>query len=246
LNAPSQIDGCLELMQKLIEYRYQKALHHQLMKAADHSMLGIDVLVLIYHFARIAEGDILEIGSFVGGSTIAAGLGVRDSGRQKKIISIEVGGRLDDHRMATKDICKDLKKNLSRAGLLEAVTLINGSSFDEDTIATVRELTAPGQTGLFIFDADANVRRDIDCYGGTFAQGCWIVIDDYFSATEKGGPTRIQVDELVTAGRLEPLGFYGWGTWVGRWLGAAIIFFQMQATGAESFMSWAWTSIVDI
>ena len=246
MNAPSQIDGCLELMQKLIEYRYQKALHHQLMKAADHSMLGIDVLVLIYHFARITEGNILEIGSFVGGSTIAAGLGVRDSGRPRKIISIEVGGRLDDHRMATKDICKDLKKNLSRAGLLEAVTLINGSSFDERTIATVRELTAPGQTGLFIFDADANVRRDIDCYSDTFANGCWIVIDDYFSATEKGGPTRIQVDELVTAGRLEPLGFYGWGTWIGRWLGAAMIFFGVQATGAEPFMSWAWAAIVDI
>src|SRR6202049_530909 len=115
MTSQGNIDDCLWLMQKLIEYRYQKALHHQLMKAADHSMLGIDVLVLIYHFARITEGDILEIGSFVGGSTIAAGLGVRDSGRPRKIISIEAGGRLDDHRMATKDICKDLKKNLSRA-----------------------------------------------------------------------------------------------------------------------------------
>jgi hypothetical protein len=26
------------------------------------------------------------------------------------------------------------------------------------------------------------------------------------------------VDELVSAGRLEPLGFYGFGTWIGRWL----------------------------
>lgn len=218
MNGPSQIDQCLELMQRLIEYRYQKALHHQLMKAADHSMLSIDVLVLIYHFARIAEGDILEIGSFVGGSTIAAGLGARDSGKRKKIISIEPGGRLRDHKMATRDIFKDLKKNLSRAGLLEAVSLINGSSFDEGTIAAVREMTKPGEVGLFIFDADSNVRRDIDCYGDRFAPGCWVVIDDYFSATEKGGPTRSQVDDLVTTGRLLPLGFYGWGTWIGRWL----------------------------
>jgi hypothetical protein len=28
----------------------------------------------------------------------------------------------------------------------------------------------------------------------------------------------MQVDELVNAGRLEPLGFYGFGTWIGRWL----------------------------
>jgi hypothetical protein len=49
-------------------------------------------------------------------------------------------------------------------------------------------------------------------FGGRFrAKGRMMVIDDYFSATEKGGPTRIQVDDLVTAGRLQPLGFYGWG-----------------------------------
>ena len=205
-------------METLIGYRYQKALHHQLMKAADHSMLGIDVLVLIYHFAKVAKGDILEIGSFVGGSTIAAAMGARDSGKRRKFVSIEPGGRLKDHHLATKDIFRDLKKNLARVNLLETVTLINGCSYDETTISAVRELTAPGETGLFIFDADANVRRDIDCYGDRFAHGCWVVIDDYISATDKGGPTRIQVDDLIAAGRLEPLGFYGWGTWVGRWL----------------------------
>jgi predicted O-methyltransferase YrrM len=218
VSASGHIDDCLGLMEKLIGYRYQKALHHQLMKAADHSMLGIDVLVLIYHFAKVAEGDILEIGSFVGGSTIAAAMGARDSGRRRKFISIEPGGPLKDHRLATKDIFRDLKKNLARVDLLDAVALINGSSFEETTINAVRAMTAPGETGLFIFDADANVRRDIDCYGDRFSPGCWVVIDDYISATEKGGPIRIQVDELVAAGRLEPLGFYGWGTWIGRWM----------------------------
>jgi predicted O-methyltransferase YrrM len=221
MSAQNEISDCFELMQKLIEYRYQKALHHQIAKAARHSMLAVDVLVLIYHFAKISEGGILEIGSFVGGSTVAAGLGARDSGRRKKLISIEPGGRLKDHWLATKDIFKDLKKNLARAGLLDAVTLINGSSFDETTIATVREMVGPNEIGLFIFDADANVRRDIDCYSDRFAPGCWVVIDDYFSESEKGGPIRNQVEELVAAGRLQPLGFYGWGTWVGRWLGSA-------------------------
>src|SRR5438105_15149753 len=102
MNSPGNINDCLDLMQRLIEYRYQKALHHRLMKAADHSMLGIDVLVLIYHFARITEGGIFEVGSFVGASTIAAGLGVRDSGRRKKIVSIEPGGHLKNHRLATR------------------------------------------------------------------------------------------------------------------------------------------------
>jgi predicted O-methyltransferase YrrM len=217
LNAQTQIDESFELMRRLIEYRYQKALHHQLMKAADHSMLDIDVLVLIYHMAKTSDRGILEIGSFLGGSTIAAGLGVRDSGQTRRFISIEPGGRLKDHRLASKDIFRDLKKNLARAGVLDAVTLINGSSFDEKTISAVREEVGPGEVGLFVFDADSNVRRDIDSYGDRLADRCWVVIDDYISATEKAGPTRAQVDELVAAGRLMPLGFYGWGTWIGRW-----------------------------
>jgi len=207
-----------ELMQQLIRYRYDKPLHHQLMKAADYSMLDVDVLILIYHMAKLCEGGILEIGSFLGASTVAAGLGARASGREKKFVSIEPGGRLKDHRLASKDIFKDLTKHVARAGLLDAVTLINASSFDETTIAAVKERFGPGEIGLFVFDADANVRRDLDCYGDRLAPGCWIVIDDYISATEKAGPIRAQVDELTGQGRLQPLGFWGWGTWIGRWL----------------------------
>ena len=51
-----------------------------------------------------------------------------------------------------------------------------------------------------------------------FADRCWIVIDDYLGGADKSGKLRTQVDELVSAGRLEPLGFYGFGTWIGRWL----------------------------
>jgi predicted O-methyltransferase YrrM len=181
-------------------------------------MLDVNVLLLIHHMARTSEGGILEIGSFLGASTVAAGMGVRASGQNKKFISIEPGGPLKDHRLATKNIFRDLTRNVARAGLLDSVNLINGFSFDEKTIAQVREQFGPGEVGLFIFDADSNVHRDIDCYGDRLAPNCWVVIDDYISATVKGGPTREQVDELVTAGRLRPLGFYGWGTWVGRWM----------------------------
>src|SRR3954469_8346607 len=218
MNSGDQAAGCFELMQRLIAYRYDKPLHHQIMKAADYSMLSEDVLVLIYHMAKICEGGILEIGSFLGASTVAAGLGVRTSGGAKEFISIEIGGRLKDHKLATKDIFRDLTKHVARAGLSESVTLINASSFDDQTIATVKSRFRMGEVGLFIFDADANVRRDIDCFSSLFADGCWCVIDDYISASEKAGPTRTQVDELVGEGRLLPMGFYGWGTWVGRWI----------------------------
>ncbi len=220
MNSADQTAEVFELMQRLIEYRYHKPLHHQIMKAADYSMLSEDVLVLVYHLAKICDGGILEIGSFLGASTVAAGMGARDSGKQKSFVSIEPGGQLKDHKLATKNIFKDLTKHVSRAGLADSVTLLNGASFDEAVIATVKARFRAGEIGFFIFDADANVRRDIDCYRSLFADGCWVVIDDYISATNKAGPTRSQVDALVAEGRLQPLGFYGWGTWVGRWLAA--------------------------
>jgi hypothetical protein len=205
-------------MRKLIEYRQQKALHHQLMKAAECSMLGLDAIVMLYHFAKVSVGDILEVGSYVGGATIAMAMGVRDSGKEKKIIGIERGCRVDHPRVGTKDSFKDLKKNLKRFGFLDQVTLINGRSFDPNTVAIVRQISGPRQIGLFVFDADANVRRDIGCYSDRFVDRCWVVIDDYLGGANKSARLRMQVDELISAGRLQPLGFYGFGTWIGRWL----------------------------
>lgn len=213
------VADCLELMRVLIQYRFEKQLYHELLKRAEQSMLGIDALVLIYHFAKIAEGDILEIGSFTGGATIVAGLGVRHSGRPKRIISIEPGGQVENHRLATRNILKDLKKNLARAKMLDDVTLINGFSFETSTILAVREVVGPGEVGLFVFDADADLKRPIEYYQDRFIPNCWVVIDDYLGNNHKGGPTRAQVDKLISHGQLQPLGLYGWGTWVGRWVG---------------------------
>ena len=77
-------------------------------------MLHMDVLLLIYHFARFGAGNVLEIGPYVGGSTIAAAFGARESGVQKKIITIEAGGSVKHFRLSSRNIIKDLKKNLAR------------------------------------------------------------------------------------------------------------------------------------
>jgi predicted O-methyltransferase YrrM len=206
----------LELMYKLMEYRSHEIRHRLEKVGRAASMLHMDVLLLIYHFARFGPGDILEIGPYIGGSTIAAAFGVRDSGVPKKILSIEAGGRLKHFRLSSRNIIKDLKKNLARFGVLEDVTLINGRSFDEATISAVRQTLGSGEVGLFIFDADNNVRRDLDCYGDLLSERCWLVIDDY-SGPAKAAPLRAQVDELVSAGRIVPFGYYGWGTWIGQW-----------------------------
>jgi L-amino acid N-acyltransferase YncA len=217
----NHFNDCLNLMHTLMEYR-QEPIHSKLLKIRDkYSMLHLDVLILIYHFAKICSGNILEIGAFVGGATIAAAFGVRDSGMQKKLIAIEPGGSVKHKRLGTRNIFRDLERNLARQRISELVTTIKGRSFDPTTISAVNEMLGADKVGLLILDADAAKRRDIEGYRERFADGCWMVIDDYYGAdaNAKITPSRADVDSLTTAGWLQPLGFYGWSTWVGRWRG---------------------------
>src|SRR5947207_13622643 len=210
---------CLRLMHTLMQYRHE-AIHSKLLKIRDkYSMLHLVVLILIYHFAKICSGNILEIGAFIGGATIAAAFGVCDSDRRKKLIAIEPGGSVKHKRLGTRNILRNLERNLAREGVADLVTLIKGQSFKPETISAVRQTLGSDQIGLLILDADAAKRRDIDCYRDKFADGGWMVIDDIYGAdaNEKITPSRADVDAFVAEGLLEPLGFYGWSTWVGRW-----------------------------
>src|SRR5216117_1133974 len=155
---------CLDLMHRVMAYRHEP-IHSELMKIRHkYSMLHADVLILVYHFAKLCSGDILEIGAFVGGATIAAALGVRDSGRQKKLIAIEPGGSVKHKRLGTRNILRDLERNLARQRVSEMITFIKGRSFDPETIAGVHQALGSGEIGLLILDADAGKRRDIECY----------------------------------------------------------------------------------
>ena len=212
----AHLNEVLELLRILMEYRSSEVRHRLEKVGREASMLHMDVLLLIYHFARLGSGTVLEIGPYIGGSTIAAALGARESGRQRKIITIEAGGCVKHFRLSSRNIIRDLKKNLARFDVAEDVTLINGRSSDEAVILEVRQRLKHREVGLFMFDADNNVRRDLDCYGDLLNDGCWVVIDDYFGPA-KAAPLRAQVDTLVREGRLLPFGYYGWGTWVGHW-----------------------------
>jgi hypothetical protein len=210
---------CLDLMHRLMAYRHEP-IHSELMKVRDnYSMLHLDVLILIYHFAKLCSGAILEIGAFVGGATIAAAFGIRDSGQRKKLVTIEPGGSVKHKRLGTRNILRDLERNLTRERVANMVTLVKGQSFKPETISAVRHALGSDQVGLLVLDADAAKRRDVDCYRDKFANGCWMVIDDIYGAdaNEKITPSRADVDGLVAEGLLKPLGFYGWSTWVGCW-----------------------------
>src|SRR5437763_7983321 len=217
----NQFNDSQSLMYLLMQYRHEP-IHSKLLKIRDkYSMLHLDVLILVYHFAKICSANILEIGAFVGGATIAAAFGVRDSGTRKKLIAIEPGGSVKHKRLGTRNIFRDLERNLARQRVSELVTTIKGRSFDPATISAVNETLGADKIGLLILDADAAKRRDIECYCDRFADGCWMVIDDYYGigTNAKITPSRADVEALTTAGYLQPLGFYGWSTWVGRWNG---------------------------
>src|SRR5947209_7005853 len=176
----NQFNDSQSLMYLLMQYRHEP-IHSKLLKIRDeHSMLHLDVLILIYHFAKICSGQILEIGAFVGGATIAAAFGVRESGQPKKLFAIEPGGSLKHKRLGTRNILRDLERNLARQSVSEMVTLIKGHSSDPATITAVREAVGSDEIGLLILDADAAKRRDIDRYGDKLTDGCWMVIDDYY------------------------------------------------------------------
>jgi predicted O-methyltransferase YrrM len=218
----AQLRDVFELMHLLMEYR-QQPIHAELDRTRKkYSMLHLDVLLLIYHFARTCSGQILEIGAYLGGATIAAARGIRDSGQRKTLISVELGGSLKHPQLGTRNILRDLERNLTRARVSELVTLIKGYSHAPATIAAVHQALGSEEIALFILDADAGKHRDIDGYRNKFAPGCWMVIDDYYGKSDKIAAARADVEALIEAGLLEPLGFYGWSTWVGRWRGAAI------------------------
>src|SRR5215471_3383892 len=84
----------LELLRELMEYRSLEVRHRLEKVGRAASMLHMDVLLLIYHFARFSTGNVLEIGPYLGGSTIAAAFGARESELQKKIVTVEAGGHL--------------------------------------------------------------------------------------------------------------------------------------------------------
>jgi predicted O-methyltransferase YrrM len=208
-------------METVLEYR-REPISRELEKIRHkHSMLHIDVLVLIYYFAKTTAGSILEIGAYLGGGTIAAAWGVRDSERQRAIVSIEPGGACEHPRLPTKNILKDLKKNLAKWGVSDRVTVMEGFARDKTVIARVKEQLAPGSVDLLIIDADGDVKSNVEVYGPLLSENCWVVIDDYYCPApgSKDVFVRPQIHALVETGQLETLGFYGWATWVGRWRG---------------------------
>lgn len=185
------------------------------------SMLHPDVLALLYHYGACARSPLLELGPYIGGSTISLARGAADHGQSSKITTVEMGGRHDHPIYATSDIVQSLRANLSRYGVAERVNLIVGHSHDQAVLDKVAKVfDSEGEFGCLIIDANGEVEDDLQVYRRFLAPKCYLVIDDYYSpgASEKEEPTRRQLDALEHECVVESFGVHGWGTWFGRFI----------------------------
>lgn len=181
------------------------------------SMLHYQTLALMRFFAQQASSAILEIGPYMGGSTIALAAGVKASGRSVPIITIEVGGKHDNPYLPSPDILGDLRRNLRAYGMAGRVAIVEGFSWEATTITRVERLLAGRRADIFAVDSDGAIARDFQLYRRFLTDDALLIIDDYREATGlKSGPVQAFVAQLLASGQATDLGIYEWGTWFGR------------------------------
>ena len=185
------------------------------------SMLHADVLALLYHYGNYAPGPILEIGPYIGGSTISLARGILEGRRSARVTSVELGGEYRHPTYLTTDIVESLRANLQKYAVDAQVNLIVGHSRDPSVIRMVEAVfEREGSFSCFVIDADGQVQEDIALYRRFLAPRCYLVVDDYYApgAPGKEATTRSQLAILEQQRIVESFGVHGWGTWFGRFL----------------------------
>jgi predicted O-methyltransferase YrrM len=192
----------------------------ELQSVRSISMLHFETLYLLRSLAIRTTDAIIEVGPYIGGSTIALGRGLQIGGGGP-LISVEMGGSYPDHAVPTEDIVTDLKSNVEAYGLSDIVHILEGFTTDAAIDAAVNRILGGRTIGLLFLDADGDVERDFELYRGRLSRGSILVYDDYLTdqAPEKETTIKTWVDQAVASGFVENLGVYRWGTWVGRYWG---------------------------
>lgn len=185
--------------------------------AKSLSMLDASALEMLSALAPEAMGGILEVGPYIGGSTLAIEHGNR--GRYPHAV-IECGGALNHPTLPSTDILADLRSNLTRFGLSDAVTVCAGWSYQRSVRA--RAFAACGDIGLLFVDADGVLGPLFRRLAPALRDECILALDDYEApeALAKQLAVRPWIDGHVLSGNFSPIGVRG-GTWFGRLNGRA-------------------------
>jgi predicted O-methyltransferase YrrM len=184
------------------------------------SMIGEATLATLRAIAALTRGAALEIGPYLGGSTIALAGGLPPG---IDLATIEVGGSYRGHAtLPTDDILGTLGRNLHAHGVAGRVTPIIGRAHDPALRAAVADWLDGRRIGLFFMDADTFPERNFLYFARYFDERAIVAIDDYHveDGSAKAGIVRAFVDRMVAAGALRPAGVVHC-TWFGRINGKA-------------------------
>lgn len=178
-------------------------------------MLHPETLAALNLLAARTRSAVLEIGPYIGGSTIAIASATRG---RVPFVTLEHGGAHDHPSLPTQDTVADLKANLERAGLSDAVQILVGISREPGMKERVAEALGGRQITLCMIDADGRVGLDFEAYQDLMAEDCVLVFDDYETRDEgnvKQSLVKSWVLEAERAGLVTRLGVLPWSTWFG-------------------------------
>ncbi len=190
--------------------------HPTIVTARRISMLHEDTLAMLHLLARRCKGAVVEIGPYMGGSTIAIASGLRPGA---PFVSIELGGAHDHPDLPTKDIVGDLQNNLRNAGVADKVSIVVGHS---NTAAVRNQIVAQlrgRKIGLLVIDSDGEIDHEFTFYRPLMRRNCTLVFDDYEMMVRgdvKDGMVKAWIETAERAGKVRSLGVLPWSTWIGR------------------------------
>lgn len=179
------------------------------------AMIVPEVLAMLAAAARSSHGAVLEIGPYVGASTLSIILGL--AGTSRTFVTIESGGSNSHPTRGTDDVLRDLKANLSTFGVRDRVQIVE--AWAHEASRTLHEII-PEKIGLLFIDADGSVDAHINNVKHLLAPDCLLVFDDW-TADLKGARVRRTVEKLIARGAVTSYGVLADATWFGRLNGDA-------------------------
>ena len=184
------------------------------------SMLHQETLGLLHYFSSQVDGAVLEIGSYIGGATTVLARGLIAGKIGGTVVTVERGGSLTHPTLSTADKIGDTRKTLQKYGVLDRVTIVEGTSGDESTTRRITEALNDRRIALLVVDADGQLDRDWRLYRGMMSDDAIICCDDYAAVSDQPPQKQAEVERWVDAaiidGLVTDLGLYPWATWFGQ------------------------------
>jgi hypothetical protein len=180
------------------------------------SMLSAETLAAIRNVAMRTSGPVIEIGTYIGGTSILLARAISDRGNGR-LICVEAGGEHLLHpQMPSRDILADWRANLFAAHLREIPTMIEGFAYLPSVIEKIKASIYPEKAGMIVIDADGFPGITLADLDGVLSSECIVIIDDYVSSSEQKELIKRQVDRLKQENSLEEMGVLPFGTWFGN------------------------------